>query len=155
EQISSEISQIKNYKSPHNILNQSSNKNLEEQLYDIRANCKIKISQIAMHLRDDWRLGLYKQLDCLMDAENWEDDELPVSLDSFTTFLRSMTLINSEVRPGLGISVDGNIIGAWTKDKSRLTIEFKKNDKMRWVLSQYIDGERESAAGEADSRRLK
>ena len=131
------------------------NNSLEEKLYETRADCKIKISQIAMHLQDDWRLGLYKQLDSLMDFENWDDDDLPVSLDSFSTFLRTMAYMKPEARPGLGVSVDGNLIGAWTKDNSRLTIEFKKSDKVRWVLSQYIDEERESAAGETDSRRLK
>lgn len=157
ERISSEVFELKRNQLVENLYrkNQSSDENIEEMLYEARAKCKVKISQIAMHLKDEWRLGLYKQLDSLMDFENWDDDDLPVSLESFSTFLRAMAYMKPEMRPGLGASVDGNLIGAWTEGKSRLTVEFKKNDKVRWVLSQYIDDERESAAGETDSRRLR
>lgn len=157
EQISSEVFELKRNQFAENVFrqNQNSSESIEEKLYEARAKCKVKISQIAMHLKDDWRLGLYKQLDSLMDFENWDEDDLPISLESFSTFLRAMTYMKPEMRPGLGVSVDGNLIGAWTEGKSRLTVEFKKNDKVRWVLSQYIDDERESAAGETDSRRLK
>ncbi|TXK95389.1 hypothetical protein BMR02_12835 [Methylococcaceae bacterium HT1] len=130
------------------------NPSIEETLYDSRADCKIEISKVAMHLSDNWRNGLFKQLDSLMDIDNWEDDDAPVTHKSFSTLLRMLTLLRPDCRPGLGSTSSGNIIAAWTKESSRLTIECLPNDKVRWVLSHFIDNIRESAAGEAHLTRL-
>lgn len=129
-------------------------KSLEENLYDSRAFCKLEISKVSMYLPDEWRLGFFQQLDSLMDIDNWEEDEKPIIQDSFRTLLRILLLIKPENRPGIGSTSDGNIIAAWTNDSARLTIECRAHDKVRWVLSQTIDNQRESAAGETLSTRL-
>ena len=127
---------------------------LEESLYESRAFCKVEISKVAMHLSDEWRKGLFKQLDSLMDFDNWEDEDTPVTHKSFSTLLRMLTLLKPSCRPGFGATSSGNIIAAWTTESSRLTIECLPNDKARWVLSHFIDNTSESAAGEVHLTRL-
>jgi hypothetical protein len=127
---------------------------LEEQLYDAKAFCKIETSKVAMYFPDAWRTGFFSQLDNLMDADNWEEDEKPVTKESFSTLLRMLTLIKPDRRPGLGTTSSGNIIAAWTNEKDRLTIECLSKDRVRWVLSHIIDDIRESAAGEVQLPRL-
>ena len=133
---------------------QNNTRSLEERLYDARALCKIKTSEVAMHLDNEWRVRFFSQLDNLMDIENWEDDDTPVTLTSFTTLLRMLTSIKPGRRPGLGSSSGGNIIAAWTIESDRLTIECLPGDRVRWVLSRVIDGNRESGAGEVTLTRL-
>jgi hypothetical protein len=127
---------------------------LEERLGNARALCKRKTAEVAMYLSDEFRKGFFLQLDNLMDVENWEEDDLPITEVSFTTLLRMLILIKPSIRPGLGATSKGNIIAAWTKGKDRLTVECLPNDRVRWVLSRQLNGTSESAAGEMLSTRL-
>ncbi len=127
---------------------------IEERLYDARALCKTKTAAVAMHLDFEWRSLFFSQLDSLMDFENWEKEDLPITEASFTTLLRMLLLIRPARRPGLGSTSYGNIIAAWTVEKDRLTIECLPRDEVRWVLSRYLDGDRESAAGQVALSRL-
>ncbi|MGH8510161.1 MAG: hypothetical protein ACREU9_12520 [Gammaproteobacteria bacterium] len=127
---------------------------LEERLYDARALCKTKTAAVAMHLDFEWRSRFFSQLDSLMDFENWEKEDLPITEASFTTLLRMLLLIRPARRPGLGSTSYGNIIAAWTMENGRLTIECLPRDDVRWVLSRHLDGDRESAAGQVALSRL-
>lgn len=127
---------------------------LEERLSHAKDLCKRKIAGVAMHLSEDFRRGFFIQIDSLMDAENWEEDDKPITEASFTTLLRMLVHIKPDLRPGLGSTSQGNIIATWTKDKDRLTIECLPEDKVRWVLSRQFNGTRESAAGEILLNRL-
>lgn len=135
-------------------LQQKNPLSLEEQLYDARAFCKIETSKVAMYFPNEWRVGFFSQLDNLMDIDNWEEEDTPVTKDSFSTLLRMLTLIRPNRRPGLGTTSRGNIIAAWTNEQDRLTIECLAKDRVRWVLSHIIDDIRESAAGEVQLPRL-
>lgn len=128
---------------------------LEKRLYDARATCKIKTATVAMHLDSEWRSPFFSQIDNLMDVENWEEDDLPITEASFTTLLRMILLIRPVRRPGLGSTSAGNILAAWTVERDQLTIECLPDDVVRWVLSRYPDGHRESAAGHVPLSRLK
>lgn len=127
---------------------------LEEKLSHTRSLCKRKTAEVAMYLSDDFRQGFFRQLDNLLDAENWEEDDEPITEASFTTLLKLLTHIKPDLRPGLGSTSQGNIIAAWTREKNRLTIECLPDDKVRWVLSRQFNGTRESAAGEVRLTRL-
>ena len=129
-------------------------KPLDERLYDARACCKIKMSEVSRYLSDEWRKGLYCQLDNLMDIENWEEDDDPITSESFTTFLRLITFLKPARRPGIAATSNGHIIAAWTEETARLTIECQENDKSRWVVSHVVDGVRESGAGVSSLIRL-
>ena len=124
-------------------------------LFDALAGYKIETSRISMHLDKDVRIRLFRQLDSMLDEEEWDPRDPPPSLASFRTFLRMMLRINPERRPGLGAGHAGNIVAAWTVGKNRLTVECQPNDKIRWVLSREVDGTVERAAGESSAGRLK
>lgn len=127
---------------------------LEERLYEARASCKIKTAAVAMYLPDEWRSRFFSQVDNLMGVENWEDEDTPITEASFSTLLRMLLLIWPVKRPGLGATSEGHIIATWSLEKDRLTIECLPNDRVRWVVSKYIEGNRESAAGDVRLNRL-
>jgi hypothetical protein len=130
-------------------------KGLDEQLYDALADFKMRTAFVAMHIGREWRSLLFKQLDSLLAVEDWDTDDPAPSLDTFSTFLRMLTLLRPERRPGLGATVDGHLIAAWTSGDDRLTIECLPKDIVRWRLSATIEGEREHAAAETPLQRLR
>jgi hypothetical protein len=140
--------------SPTFLCGRSEAKSLDEKLYDALASFKITTAAIAMHLDRDWRLRLFRQLDGLLDLENWESEDLPPTIGSFATLLRMLMLLEPSRPPGLGASADGNLIAAWTTGEDRLTIECQPRDLVRWHLSTTIDGERERSAAITPLRRL-
>ena len=129
-------------------------KSLAEKLFDAVSDVKVMTSQVAMHLDHDWRAMLFKQLDLLLDVEGWHEDDKPLQAGSYATFLRMVLAYGPMRRPGLGVSDDGNLIGAWTNGSDRLTLEFLPGDVIRWVLSCEIDGELEHAAGDNPVGRM-
>jgi hypothetical protein len=129
-------------------------KTVEEKLYDALAAFKLRTAAVAMHMDRDWRTRLFAQLDNLLGVENWEHEDLPPSVSSFSTFLRMLLLLRPEVRPGLGASHDGGLIAAWTSGNDRLTVECLSGDMVQWHLAVTIGGERERAAGLTPLRRL-
>ncbi len=129
-------------------------KTLPEKLYDTLARVKLLTAQVAMHLDTEWRSRIFEQLDDLLDAEDWHEDDDPIDASSFETFLRMIILHNPSRRPGFGVSNRGYLIAAWTSGSDRLTMECRPNDTVRWVLSCEVDGETERAAGETAVRRL-
>ena len=129
-------------------------KPLPEKLYDTLARVKLLTAQVAMHLDTEWRSRIFEQLDDLLDAEDWHEEDDPIKVSSFETFLRMIIFHNPSRRPGFGVSNRGYLIAAWTSGSDRLTIEYLPNDTVRWVLSCEVDGEAERAAGETSVRRL-
>ncbi len=127
---------------------------LEERLYDALASFKVHTASVAMHLERDWRQSLFKQLDGLLELENWEDSDLPPTLSSFATLLRMIFVLNPARRPGLSATSDGYLIASWTVDDYRLSIECQPNDRVRWLVSRPLDGEVEYGAGLSDTQRL-
>jgi hypothetical protein len=114
---------------------------LAHQLFDALAQVKIFASQVAMHLDTEWRNKLFRQLDSLHDIDEWEPGDEPIQRDSFATFLRAILSINPKRRPGLGLSQAGHLVAAWKTNNDHLTIEFLAHDRVRWVLSRYIEGD--------------
>jgi hypothetical protein len=129
-------------------------KGLDEELYDALAAFKIRTAAVAMHLDRDWRAKLFSQLDSLLALPDWEVEDAPPTADSFSTFLRMLTLLRPERRPGLGATSDGHLIAMWTAGGDRLTIECLPRDIVRWQLSATINGERERVAAETPLQRL-
>ena len=129
-------------------------KPLELRLFDALASAKILTSQVAMHLDQNWRNKLFHQIDFLHDPAEWELGDEPLREASFSTFLKAILNIKPERRPGLGLSSEGNLIAAWTKDSDRLTIEFLPSERVRWVLSRKAEDDIERFAGETRVGRL-
>jgi hypothetical protein len=124
-------------------------KSLAEQLYD-----NIFTSQVAVKLGPDHRASVFKQLDLLLDAEEWPESDLPPTLASYRTLLRIVLVLKPRRPPGLGTSSLGRLVAAWTTGPDRLTIECLPNDRLRWVVSVGTDDDRRTAAGESQLKHL-
>lgn len=126
----------------------------EEQIFDRLVAFKVSTSQLAMHLHEAWRGGLFNQLDDLLDANDWDfEDRLP-TVASFKTFLRMIIALGEIRRPSLGATSNGDIIAAWQHEKDRLTVECLPNDQIRWVVRRTLRGERVTVAGKNSSSLL-
>lgn len=147
------ISELQNPTSPASLF-VSTEKSLEERLFDATASVKILTAQVAMHLDREWRDKLFAQLDSLHDLEEWDPDDEPIQTGSFATFLKAIVQIKPQRRPGLGLSHSGYLVASWTVGKSRLTIEFLQNDRVRWVLAKYMGDDVERFAGQTSVSRL-
>jgi hypothetical protein len=107
-----------------------------------------------MHLNDEWRQNLFATLEGLLDPADWDEDfELP-SEKSFSTFLRMIIYLHPTKRPGIGLSPGGQMLASWRNGRDRIVIECMDNDEVRWVLSHYVEGERESGAGQTQIHRV-
>ena len=113
--------------------------NLAERVFDALVEAKVLTAAVAMHLGPAQRDKLFRQLDSLHDPAEWEEGDKPLQRSSFGTFLKAMLTVNPQRGPGLGLSQDGHLIGAWTIGRDRLTIEFLPNDWVKWVLARYKD----------------
>ncbi len=127
---------------------------LEEQLYNSRAAFKVRTAAIAMHLPTDWRTRLFHQVDSLLNLDDWDKSDTPISEASFATLLRMVLLIQAKRRPGLGATSDGHVIATWTVGNDRLTIECRPDDEIRWIVVCETNSDRESAAGQTVLARL-
>jgi hypothetical protein len=125
----------------------------EEGIFEARLQAKLVIANVAMHVRSEWRLSLFRQLDDILDINEWEPaDPFPTS-DSMRTFLRMIIYLRFRKCPGLGVS-GGNIVAAWTEGDQRLTIECLPNDRMQWVFSKRLADSFEIGSGETFVTRL-
>lgn len=121
-------------------------KSNSERAFDQLVTLKLATANYSMHLQNAWRTGLFKQLDRLLDEDEWDfSDEMP-SEGSFKTFLRLIIHNQVKLMPGIGATSDGKIIAAWTSGKDRLTVECLADDTVRWVLATYENGRRISSA---------
>jgi len=123
------------------------NKSIEEELFDAKLACKMAASLYTNKILN-WRSELFKQIDYLMEAEDWEKDDAPVSEESFKTLLRLLTLKDVKRRPGLGATYSGNAIASWVSQKGdRVIVTCFENDLVEWVVSVTSNGEVDTASG--------
>ncbi|MES0179708.1 hypothetical protein NKJ86_14065 [Mesorhizobium sp. M0025] len=127
---------------------------LNTLLENAKAIFKVTTNTVAMHLlSSDWRARLFKQVDSLLDAEEWDEEDKPVVSGSSLTFIRMVIFLKAR-RPGLGATSDGNLVASWTTGNNRLTIVCKPDDTVRWVISAQTDVGCETAAGQTTILRL-
>ncbi|AZO46918.1 MAG: hypothetical protein EOS54_09490 [Mesorhizobium sp.] len=127
---------------------------LNTLLANSKAIFKVTTNTVAMHrLSADWRERLFKQIDSLLDADEWDENDKPIVSGSSQTFIRMLIFLNAR-RPGLGATSDGSLIATWTTGENRLTIICKPNDWVRWVVSTRTDSGCETAAGQTKIARL-
>ena len=119
---------------------------IEEKLFAARSAMKVLTSQVAMHLDRAWRDRLFAQLDRLHDPEQWDDGDDPVDIASFRTFLRMMFVLKPDRPPGLALANEGHLLANWIDGRDRLTIECLPNDRVRLVLTRWVNEEPDRAA---------
>jgi hypothetical protein len=132
----------------------SSKSPLDERLAERLLSFKRMISPVSRYLDQSWRTELLETLDRLFDLEDWDTNFAIPDPYSFATFLRLIIHLHPTKRPGLGMSARGHILASWSRGRDRIVIECLPNDELRWVLSQSIEGCRESAAGKNRIHRL-
>ena len=121
---------------------------LDDQLYTALARCKVSTNQFAMHFGVEWQRRFFAQLDALMNKDDWDSSDTLATDASFTTLIRLLLTMRGQRRPGLGLGNGGRLVAAWTKGTNRLTIECLPDDRVRWIVSQMIEGEPDTAAGD-------
>jgi hypothetical protein len=127
---------------------------VDERLAERLLSFKRMISPVSRYLDQNWRAELLETLDRLFDLEDWDADFAMPEAYSFATFLRLIIHVHPTKRPGLGMSARGHMLASWSRGRDRIVIECLANDELRWVLSQSIEGCRESAAGKNRIQRL-
>jgi hypothetical protein len=130
-------------------------KPIQERLFDSLASFKMWTATVAMHIDRDWRDGLFRQLDSLLDFESWDSADPPPSIGSYATLLRMILMLSPKRRPGLGVSVNGSLIAMWTVGSERLTVDCLPKDLVRWHLNAFINGDEERAAGQTPLVRFR
>jgi hypothetical protein len=111
---------------------------LSGRLFDARGRAKLAAAQFAMHLEPAWREKVFRQIDDLMDASEWESADGLLSDSSVRTFLRFVVFADVESVPSLGMTNSGNLVAAWRRDTRRLTLEFQAGDFCRAVISHVV-----------------
>ena len=109
---------------------------------------------VSMYFDSSWRAEIIAKLDQFHDGDDWEEGRALPSERSFATFLRALIYLHPTKRPGVGLSTHGHFLASWRRESDRIVIEFLPNDELKWVLSQTVDGERESGAGINQIHRL-
>jgi hypothetical protein len=102
---------------------------LEAKLFDNAAELKIALSQIVMHLSPEWRAVIFRQLDTLLDLNNWQDDSAFIRKSTFMTFLRFIVFTAPTRLPSLGVGSTGHILAAWNNGDQHIAVEFLPADK--------------------------
>lgn len=132
----------------------NSQMSIEDRLFYAKADAKIFTSRVAMRIQDTWKKQLYRQLDSVLDADEWMEGDEPLAIGSYQTFLRLMFVLRPVIRPGIGLTSEGHLMATWQADNARLTIYCFADDALRYVLSHAVDGKRETHAGDASIERL-
>lgn len=126
----------------------------EERLFDATALAKQWTSKVAMRLDNASRARFFRQLDRLHDADEWQEGDRPVALESYKTFVRAYVSHVVGGKPALALTPQGLLLAIWHTANSKLSIEFHSNDHIRYVVSQVVDGNRERFAGDLHVTRL-
>ena len=111
-----------------------------------------------MHLTPEWCTFIRRQIDFLLDLDNWQDDDsMFIHKTTFTTFLRFIIFTKPTRLPSLGVGLTGNILAAWYEGNQRVTIEFFQKDQAAatFVKQGMHSREREALAWRGNVADLK
>lgn len=114
------------------------------KIFNNKSELKILISEIAMHLTPERRKDLFKQIDELLDVDDWMEEDSLIDPHSFRSFLRFVIYAGDVKRPSLTVTNSGNLGASWLATNHRLTIEFMRHDLVRMVLHLRTDPEADS-----------
>jgi hypothetical protein len=132
-----------------------------ETIFNALVQLKVGVAEYAMHLAPDVRAKIFKDLDDLLNVNDWyEDDVLPKFL-SFRDFLKWTIYSKRFNWLSLGFSEEGNVLAAWKSEKGMLTASYDGAGRVWWTMAITVDGELNHVAGEstleyfeAEARRL-
>lgn len=105
------------------------------------------ISDVSMHLPQDFASGLNRQFANLMDEDAWEEEDELISVDALTAFLLTLLHTRTNRRPGIGTNGRGSVTASWRADDSRLIVECLPTRDTSVLLTRIgDDGKTERAA---------
>ena len=103
---------------------------VESLLFDRRVEFKVLISKIAMHLENGVRSRLFSQIDSLLDAKEWDEQDIPPGRESLKTFLRLLLSLRPERLPGMSATGLGTIVASWYSEGDQLIIDCLPGDRL-------------------------
>ncbi|HEY6813945.1 MAG TPA: hypothetical protein VI168_00265 [Croceibacterium sp.] len=127
---------------------------IAEVLFQTRAEAKIWTSQLAMRLPRPVRERLFRQIDRLHDVDEWMEGDVPLVLESYQSFVRTIVAYDVTAAASLALSARGNLYAMWG-NADRLTIEFLPGNRLRWLVVLVGEEGVERAAGETTIARLR
>lgn len=127
---------------------------LEAELYKNRAELKMLVGQIAMHLASKERAYLFSEIDRLLNIDDWEDESRTIDPHSFSTYLRFMLYSKPGRLANLGVSASGAVMAGWHGGGSSLHVEFLPNDKCIALINSSSDRGVEALAWRGHVARL-
>lgn len=137
------------------VLNPSLQNSTEHRLFSARSAAKIHVSKIAMHLNAAQRIALFSKLDALLDADDWDGEDIILKPESFVSYIRFFVL-NERLRDhSYGISHEGHFLTGWAFGESKITLEFFENDQVRWSIYRKEEEYEETAVGRSVITRIK
>lgn len=128
---------------------------IEEQLFDALAEAKIWTSRVAMHLDSETRKRLFRQLDVLHNAEDWDQRDKTVNLESYQSLVRAIIHHSIDCRPSLALMPSGNLLAQWRDGNDKLTVEFVPGNRLRWLVQSHTEEGPERASGTSPLERLR
>ena len=128
---------------------------IEEQLFFALADAKIWTSRVAMHLDQNARNRVFRQLDVLHDVEEWAKGDRPVSLEAYKSFVRAIVYHQINSRPALSLMPNGNLLALWSDCDDTLTVEFLPGNRTRWLVQNNTADGPERATGTSPLERLR
>jgi hypothetical protein len=122
---------------------------LEQTLFNVLVGLKVSVSQYAMHLSQEVRHRIFDQLDAIINADDWhEEDDLPRQ-DAFQEFLKWQIYAGCFDWTSLGVSDEGHILVAWSTTNTFLTANFDGSGEVRWTVRYQSEGSPGHAAGKS------
>ncbi len=119
----------------------------QSEISKINRAAKALLTEYAILLRPVIRTGLIAQTNVICDADDWDDEDLLPSLDSYRCMLKGLIELAPMSRPNLSVSDNGNIIAGWFSDSARTVFEFLPNERISWVISRTESEENNRAVG--------
>lgn len=126
-----------------------------QQLALARAQAKEAARKFTMLFDPDWLTALSRQIDAMLDPDEWIEGDKPLSPDSFDTLLLVLMGLRRYRRPGLGLTDDGNAVATWSRSATdRLIVECLPNGRVRWIATAPVGNVNESGTMETSPDRL-
>ncbi len=114
---------------------------LEATLFENKADLKLLISQVAMHLALDERRSLFSAIDRLLSSADWEDDSSQINQEAFRSFLRFAIYSRLHGIPNIGVGPDGTVLAGWHANEQAVHVEFRpKDEAVAFIRTQSARG---------------
>ncbi len=128
---------------------------VEEELALKRSQAKSLARRYVMLFEADWLPGLSRQIDALLDTDEWIEGDDMLSLASFSTLLSVMMALRNYRRPGIGLTPEGNVLAAWSRSaKDRLIVECLPTGRVKWMATAPMPAGNESGSLDTTPERL-